>query len=243
MKTIVKTSRVIALTCALFINVGDASVLAQEAAAAANHTLDARGVAALVQSFYNQTTSLEADFHQTQFTKVYNRYDRSKGHMTFKKPGKMRWDYAAPNGQVFMSDGRRLITYQPPEEGETEGQLIDQAVSGNQLPQAFAFLTGTGFLDRDFFLRLLEPRRQGFEGGYVLELRPREASAHYERILFFVRVLEQNGKRAGIIQRVLIIDAQGNRNRFDLKNIRFNTDIPESLFSFEPPPNTRRIHP
>ncbi len=230
----------LALGTAALIGAAAAPSRAQPAAA---QELDARGLAALVQSFYDQTTSVTADFHQTQYTKVYQRYDRARGRVVFQKPGKMRWNYAAPNGQVFVADGDRLLVYQPPEEGETRGQMIDRAVDEDSLPQAFAFLMGTGRLDEDFDLRLLEPSRQGFPEGQVLELRPRTPSAHYDRVLFFVRVVEQGGRSAGIIQRVLIIDAQGNRNRFDFRNLQFNRQYPTRFFRFEPPAGTRTVRP
>lgn len=216
--------------------------VAQDAASSAEASLDAREVAALVQSFYDQTTTVQAEFRQTQFTKVYNREERASGRVVFSKPGKMRWDYAAPNGQVFVCDGRQLLVYQPPEEGEEHGQLIERAMDSDQLPLAFSFLTGTGRLDRDFRLRLLDPRRQNFRG-YVLELRPRQATPHYDRVLFFVRVVERNGQRAGVVQSVLIDDGNGNRNRFDFRNLRFNRDVPDSRFTFEAPAGTHRVRP
>ena len=203
---------------------------------------DSREVAALVQSFYDQMRTIEADFQQTQFTKVYNREENARGRVVFKKPGKMRFDYAEPNGQVFVSDGEQLVVYQPPDEGERHGQVFERGIEEDQLPLAFSFLTGTGRLDRDFRLRLLDPRRQGFEG-YVLELRPRRPTPHYDRVLFFVRVVEASGRQAGVVQSVLIHDSHGNRNRFDFRNMRFNPRVPETRFRYEAPRGTRRIRP
>ncbi len=213
------------------------------APAFAQDRLGAREVAALVQSFYDQSTSFQADFRQQQYTKVHDRTERASGRVVFEKPGKMRWDYDAPNGQVFVSDGTKLLVYQPPDEGERHGQLIERAMDEHQLPQAFSFLTGTGRLDRDFRFRLLNARREGFRDGYVLELRPRVPTPQYERVLFFVRIVERGERRAGIIQRVLIIDSSGNRNRFDFRNMRFPGDIPDSRFRYRPPAGTRRVRP
>lgn len=203
--------------------------------------MTAAQVAGLVQSFYDQTTSFQATFEQEQFTKVYNRRQRSSGRVVFKKPGRMRFDYAAPNGQVFVSDGQRLVVYQPPETGETEGQLIERAMDSDQLPQAFSFLTGTGRLDRDFNFRLLNARQHEFPDGYVLALRPRRPNANYEQLLFFVRVVGEGEQRAGIVQRVLIRDAQGNTNRFTFAGMQFNRDVPDDRFVFRAPPNTRTV--
>src|SRR5690606_36814800 len=125
----------------------------------------------------------------------------------------MRWDYAAPNGKVIVSASKRLLAYVPGE-GDEPGLVFERAISDSELPQALAFLTGTGRLEDDFTFRLLDATAQGFRGGYVLELLPKRESPHYERILFYV---DAEPKRAGLVHRVLIIDSAGNRNRFDFK--------------------------
>ncbi len=225
-----------ALACLCVLSVAAAPAAHAQAAP------DARTLAAQVQAFYDQTTTVQADFFQTYYHKLYDRYDRSRGTVTFKKPGKMRWDYAQPNGKIIVSDGQRLLVYEPGDHGGP-GQLFEQPMNQQQLPAAFSFLTGAGRLENDFTFRLLDPRRQGFSGGYVLELRPRQPTPQYDRILFYVRMVGQGGRQAGIVQRVLIVDSSGNRNRFDFHGLRFNRNVPDSRFHFEPPAGTRRVRP
>jgi outer membrane lipoprotein carrier protein len=205
--------------------------------------LDARAIVTLVQTFYDQTQTLQAAFEQTRYTRLYDRYDRASGTVVFKKPGKMRWDYAKPNGQVFVSDGTKLLIYQPPEEGETRGQLIERKLDQDQLPSAFSFLTGQGDLEKDFEVRLLDHDNEKFKDGHVLQLIPRKPTPNYEQLVFYVRTLASEGKRAGIVQRVLIIDAAGNRNRFDFSKLKFNRDVPDKRFSYRPPKGTERVTP
>jgi outer membrane lipoprotein carrier protein len=161
--------------------------LAGTGAAEENKPLDPAVVLGLVQSFYDQTKTLQAEFEQTRYTQLYDRYDRATGKVVFKKPGMMRWDYAQPNGQVFVSNGKKLLIYQPPEEGEKRGQLIERAVDEDQLPSAFSFLTGSGNLEKDFEVRLLEHDNEKFEDGYVLQLIPRRPTPNYEQLVFYVR--------------------------------------------------------
>ena len=194
-----------------------------------------------MQSFYDQMRTIEAHFEQTRFTKLYDRTDRAHGTVVFKKPGRMRWDYDAPNGQIFVSDGQTLRIYQPPEEGEAHGQVIERSVDAAQLPEALSFLTGTGRLARDFEMRLLEPPEGSPADLYVLELRPRTPSPRYDRVLFFVRVVHAGGRAAGVIERVVILDAVGNRNQFDFSKLRFNRAVPDSRFTLKVPKGTRRI--
>jgi outer membrane lipoprotein carrier protein len=187
--------------------------LAGTGAAEENKPLDPAVVLGLVQSFYDQTKTLQAEFEQTRYTQLYDRYDRATGKVVFKKPGMMRWDYAQPNGQVFVSNGKKLLIYQPPEEGEKRE------------------------------VRLLEHDNEKFEDGYVLQLIPRRPTPNYEQLVFYVRTLTHGGKRAGVVQRVLIIDSAGNRNRFDFSKLKFNRDVPDKRFSYRPPKGTERVTP
>ena len=50
-------------------------------------------------------------------------------------------------------------------------------------------------------------------------------------------------KRAGIVQRVLIIDAAGNRNRFDFSQLKFNREVADKRFEYRPPKGTERVNP
>lgn len=233
-----KFRQVWSIAIALFVVSGVATALAQ----AQNQAQSVSGdtVAQLVQAFYDQTNSVEAEFHQTYFNKLYNTYDRSRGQVKFQKPGKMRWDYAAPNGKVIASDGKRLIIYEPGEGEGDPGQVFERAIAESELPQALAFLTGTARLSDDFTFRLLDAEKQGFKGGYVLELMPKKPSPHFERILFYV---DADPKRAGLVHRVLIIDESGNRNRFDFTKLKFNRAIEGKAFAYQPPKNARRVQP
>lgn len=198
-------------------------------------------IAAWVQAFYDQTRSLTARFRQRYVSRVYQRTDESEGQVRFARPGRMRFDYDAPNGKVIISDGNRLLVYEPPGEGQQRGQYFEQELDDAQLPQALGFLMGTGRLDRDFRFRRLNPEAYHFEDGQILELRARgEPSPHYERILLYV---DDREDRRGVVHRVLIVDAQGNRNRFDFTQQRLNRDLGDDVFTWRPPSNAQRIEP
>ena len=197
----------------------------------------ARDVARAVQAFYDQTRDVSASFHQTYVNKLYKRTDRSSGKVVFKKPGMMRWDYAQPNGKVIASTGKSLTVFEPGEGGEP-GQVIEQTIAQAQLPQALAFLMGTGKLETDFTFRLLDAAAEGFTTGDVLELRPKTPTPHFDRILFYV---EKAAAVRGLVRRILIIDSSGNRNRFDFTGLKFNTNVDGTPFKYTPPAGTRKV--
>ncbi|PKN39964.1 MAG: outer membrane lipoprotein carrier protein LolA, partial [Deltaproteobacteria bacterium HGW-Deltaproteobacteria-20] len=45
------------------------------------------------------------------------------------------------------------------------------------------------------------------------------------------------------VRRMLILDAQGNRNMFTFDNPVVNTNIPTGEFTFDPPKGTTIVHP
>lgn len=198
----------------------------------------ARRVAATVQAFYDQTHDVTASFFQTYVNKLYDRTDRSSGRVVFKKPGRMRWDYVKPNGKVIVAGGGKLVVYEPGDEGEA-GQVLEQGFKDSDLPQAMAFLMGGGRLADDFTFRLLDASKEGFPSGEVLELTPKKPSPHFERLFFYV---ESAPALRGLVRRLLIVDASGNRNRFDFSELKFNAAVPEATFDWKPPANARRVN-
>ncbi|MFW5921081.1 MAG: LolA family protein [Polyangiales bacterium] len=196
----------------------------------------ARTVAGWVENFHDQTSTFQARFHQTYYHGVYQRYQRSKGKMAFEKPGKMRFDYARPNGKVIASDGDELTVYEPGDDGEP-GQYTQNDIDDATLPSAFSFLTGMGELDADFRFRLLNADRWGWRGE-LLELRPKKPNARYKRVILFVDSREQ---LRGVVHKIRIDDHDGNRNKFELGGMKFNREIDGSRFAFRPPSDAHRV--
>lgn len=194
---------------------------------------------AAVQTFYDQTRDVSADFFQTYVNKLYDRTDKSRGHVVFKKPGKMRWDYAKPNGKVIVAGSGKLLVFEPGEEPTDKGQVMEQNFAQADLPQAMSFLLGTGKLSDDFDAKLLDAAREGFANGQVLELHPKRPNPHFDRLLFYV---ESNAALRGLVRRIVIVDTNGNRNRFDFSAFKFNSGTPESTFEWRPPADARKVH-
>jgi len=202
------------------------------AAFAAPATPSAESIAARVQAFYDQTKTFQASFKQEYFIRMHDQRRNSEGRVAFEKPGKMSWKYDQPNGNRVVSDGRTLKVYD-----RENQQMFEQPVDKSQYPAALAFLMGQGELTRSFSLRLLDPATVKFEGGWVLEGTPKDATPAYQKVLLYVDAATSQ------VRRVLILDAQGNRNRFDFNNPLVNTPVPNSEFSFTPPEGTQIVRP
>jgi len=188
-------------------------------------------IADRVQAFYDRTTVFKADFQQRYWVKAYDKTKDSRGQVIFKKPGMMSWRYTN-NGNRVVSDGVVVKVYE-----RDARQMYEQRLKDSQYPAALSFLTGGAKLKQEFSLRKLNARDLRFEGGYVLEAEPKQHTAAYQKLLLFI-----DGRTAQV-RRVLLLDAQGNRNRFDFESPVVNARVPDSEFTFEPPPDTQIIRP
>jgi outer membrane lipoprotein carrier protein len=185
-----------------------------------------------VQAFYDSTTSFASPFTQEFFVKQHNVRKESKGNVTFAKPGKMAWDYETPAGNRVVSDGTVLKVYEA-----ANKQMFEQNVDKSQYPAALSFLTGTGKLSDSFTFIMYPGAQMNFPGGDVLVGTPKQGNAAYTKVLFYVDTATRQVRRA------LIVDAQGNRNRFDFVEPKVNVPTNADTFKLVPPPGTQVIKP
>jgi outer membrane lipoprotein carrier protein len=185
-----------------------------------------------VQAFYNRTNTFSADFAQTYLVKAYNQTKNSSGHVVFAKPGKMDWNYTDPAGNRVVSDGTTLKAYEA-----SNKQMYQQTVNQSQYPAALSFLTGTGQLSTLFNFTMTDGAALGFPNGWVLVGDPVTPTPAYTKVLFYV------DKASSQVMRVLILDGQGNRNRFDFTNALANVALPATQFQYTPPAGTTVIVP
>ena len=69
------------------------------------------GAAASLRVFLDEAQTMSAEFRQTLFTETGEASQSSSGRFYVKRPGRFRWDYAAPAEQLVVSDGTSLWMY------------------------------------------------------------------------------------------------------------------------------------
>jgi outer membrane lipoprotein carrier protein len=195
---------------------------------------DVNAVVACVQAVYDQSQTFTSHFNQHFWVKAYNQEKTSAGNVTFVKPGKMSWTYtdAQSAGNRVVSDGLTVKVYEA-----NNKQMYEQGLDKSQYPAALSFLTGTGKLADSFNFELFPGEQMKFPGGVVLVGTPKQPTTAYAKVLFYVDQGTSN------ILRAMIIDLQGNRNRFDFDSAQINTVVPPTTFQYTPPPGTSIIHP
>ncbi|MBN2576048.1 MAG: outer membrane lipoprotein carrier protein LolA [Deltaproteobacteria bacterium] len=205
-------------------------------AASAQAVPELRTVLERLQRRYDQAKDFRARFSQKYSRAVVGRSTLSTGTLTFKKPGRMRWDYDKPEPRMFLSNGRVLWLYEP-----SEKQAFKQDLKTSQLPAALAFLMGKGKIADEFeveFAKAAEGGKSelpGRPGDIRLALSPKRPQSAYKSILFVVDPKEF------LVRESRLVDAQGNANHFVFDRIEVNTRVADALFRWTPPAGIRVV--
>jgi len=181
-------------------------------------------LARAVQTHYQTVRDFTADFEQTYVGGALKRRTVERGTVAIRKPGRMRWDYTAPEKKLFISDGTRLYFYVP-----ADRQVRVSALPADgRAPTPILFLAGRGDLLRDFRVEEVPPPA-GATGARALRLRPIRPEPEYQTLTLLV------DSATYALRQLAVVDAQGGTSTFTFTKLRENVGVPESRFVFTMP--------
>jgi outer membrane lipoprotein carrier protein len=180
---------------------------------------DLKRVLDRLQKHYHDTKSFTAKFNEELATVGAPKRQR-QGTVSFRKPGRMRWEFGTPEKQTIISDGETLYSYDPDLNQVVETPL-KQALKSSS---ATSFLLGIGNINRDFKAAFANPPApnglvnlilDAKKGGYKIEvgLDPKTYN----------------------LTTLTLTDQLGDVTRIDFTDIRDNVELPDSTFAFNAP--------
>jgi len=146
----------------------------------------------------------------------------ASGTLAYRKPGRMRWEYAPPNEQLLVTDGKTVWLYDPLLDSVTEQALTD-VTEGTPLK----FLLGAGNLTADFTCRALTQPPGANDGLTYLELVPRTPIPALAFLQLGVRA------DSARIEAFRMVDTQGGERWVRLTGLKAGASLPEDRFVFK----------
>ena len=181
-------------------------------------------LASALQRKYDGIKDFSADFTHAYEGGVLKKKITERGRLVVKKPGKMRWDYSAPEQKQFVSDGLKMYSYIPQDK-----QVVVASVPENDAATPALFLAGKGNLTRDFTASLLDAPAGMPAGSRALKLVPKVRQAEYDSLVLVVDPATLG------IRGLVTIDAQGGTSSFSFTNLQENTGVADKAFAFKIP--------
>jgi outer membrane lipoprotein carrier protein len=187
--------------------------------------LSAAEIAAALQRKYDAVKDFSADFTHVYQGGVLRKQLTERGRVLIKKPGKMRWEYKAPEEKLFVSDGVKIYSYLP-----LDKQVIVSSVPPeDQASTPTLFLAGKGSLTRDF-VASLDALPAGMPAGTrALKLVPRASQRDYESLVLVIDPASYQ------IRGLITVDGQGGKSSFSFANLKENVGLPDTTFEFKIP--------
>jgi outer membrane lipoprotein carrier protein len=173
-----------------------------------------------IQQHYQSSGSFSAKFTE-ELTGLGGTKRTRTGRVFYKRPGKMRWEFDAPQSETVVSDGHMLYDYQPDLNQVLEVPIKRAFKSAAPL----AFLLGMGDIRRDFNATVA-------------------ASTPSDSLLRVMLLPKGGGDRIEIgvdpstyaLMAVKVADALGNTTSIRFSEVRTNLSLADSLFNFQVPP-------
>jgi len=195
------------------------SALAMAATVRAQTAMSASELAARIDHHYNSLHSLSVHF--VQHYDGMGAHRKEEGVLLLRKPGKMRWSYTDPDGQLFILDGKYAYFYTP---GQSEAQRVPEKQL-NDLRSPLRFLLGHTELEKE--LTNLQATPAG-NGDYELTGVPKGMEQR-------VAELKIEAEPDGTIREMSIVETDGVTNSFDFSGELGDAPAPEPAFVFTAP--------
>jgi outer membrane lipoprotein carrier protein len=216
-----------ALACGLLVSALVAAAPARTAAQTAPE------LAAALQKKYDGIKDFSADFTHVYEGGVLKKHITERGRLLVKKPGKMRWDYSAPERKQFVSDGTKMYSYLP----QDKQVIVSDVPPADEAGTPTLFLAGKGSLTRDFTPSLVDAPAGTAPGSRALKLVPKAKQREYEWIIL---VLDPASLA---IRGLATVDAQGGTSSFSFTNLKENVALADKEFAFKIPRGVDVINP
>ena len=176
-----------------------------------------------IQAQYQSILSFSGHFTQTSFRANSKTTPRkARGEVFYKRPGKMRWMYVAPEDQLLVTNGDTLWLYDTLLENVTI-QKLKKLTDGT----ALSFLLGLGDLNNDFKRRKISKPLLKSPQGLIVELEPIKETVN----LAFIQ-LEVDSKTYNL-RRIALMDHQANYRTIALESMSYNLALEDKIFEFE----------
>lgn len=201
---------------------------------------DAAPIVRALESRYHNARTLQATFLE-RYSDSQQGARVESGTVYFSKPGRMRWEYEAPEQKLFISDGKMVWFFVPSDHTVSRAPMKQSADWRTPL----VLLTGNAKLSQ-LCDQIDVARQQGSVPGHVtLECLPRGEKNRVPKpdggvegaspLDPFDRVLIEVDSATGDLADVRVQQPGAVELEYRFGNWQENLPLPDSLFRFQPP--------
>lgn len=177
-----------------------------------------------LDGFFKNNLAVLADFQQTLVDENNRELKQMHGTLILQRPGKFRWDYAAPHRQLIIADGKKFWLY----DADLE-QVTVRAMDATLGATPAVLLSGDLPLQESFVITELGVRGgEEWQGLEWVGLTPKADDAGFIRVWLGFDEKE--------LRAMELTDNFGQTTLIRFSNVRREASVDATLFTFSPPP-------
>ncbi len=168
-----------------------------------------------------QIRDMECDFVQTKNIRLLNRSMVSRGHMSYRQPDKLRWEYTTPYTYVFVVNGNKVQIL-----NNKRKDVID--VDRNKMFREIvnimlSTVAGTCLGDQSSFRTTVTST----QSEYIATLVPQKKDMRQ----MYANIILHFDTKAGVVNKIVMNEAKGDMTTIELRNIHKNRNLNDARFS------------
>jgi outer membrane lipoprotein carrier protein len=228
-------TRLLRLALAVMLAMTVGSMTFAEDAADEQSRKEVREVVKRLQSRYEKTKDLQADFTQKTTLEGFERPMTSSGKVYIKKPGRLRWNYIEPSTEDIYVDRDDVKVYVPEHNQVLVGKLTQMAASKAPLE----LLQGAAKLDASFDAEPTPGNGRGAGGIRRVTLVPKSHEREAHRTL--EKIVVEVFPKTYFIRTLSLHESSGNVSNFEFSSLQSNVGLEDDLFVPKLPPDVEVV--
>lgn len=201
-----------------------AALLASLPAGAAPPAADAQQVLSALAKAGAELRTMRAEFEQTKLLTLLDESESSRGKVLLQVPGRLRWDYVAPQpGAMVIKDGQ-FWRYVP------QTRQVFRGAARGEADLLVGFGPGAAQLGSKYEVTFVGDEAVGGRAAWVLDLKPRPTQSG----LFSAIRLWVDQERSIPVQ-TRLTEPTGDSTTLRFEKVELNARLPGSAFDLSLP--------
>jgi outer membrane lipoprotein-sorting protein len=172
--------------------------------------------------------SLQGNFEQRKFSRLLITPIKSKGHLFWQPPGRLRWEVVQPAPLTLVAQGERILLLYP---DLKKASLYRQPFGGGLLERITGATGDPEAFQRQYRIQVALVAQGGSGRWIQMTMEPKSA----RQARYFKRLEIKIDPNTWLPEEISILESGKDWTVIYLSNLQENTELPDGLFSVKPP--------
>jgi outer membrane lipoprotein-sorting protein len=175
--------------------------------------------------------TMRAEFFETKVLSLLNENEETRGDVVLQVPGRLRWNYTAPQPSVLLVKDGAFARYIP------KSKQVFRGAAKGEADLLVGFGPGAAGLGRKYEVTLLGEETVAGAPAWVLDLKPRSGATSG----LFASIRLWVDKARSIPVQTRLTEPTGDHTTIRFEKVAINGALPSGAFDLKLPPDVAEV--